>query len=58
LCPVCYLPNSCTWRGEDDSGLPTSALQSGKNRKRAGPGQIVQDVKALGHRNREAAARD
>ena len=43
-------------RGEDDASLPTVAFQPRKYRKRADLWQINQDVKALGHCNREAAA--
>jgi hypothetical protein len=52
-----YPRNSRTCRGAEASRLPTGALESGKNRKGAGPWQIEQDVKALGHRDRETAAR-
>ena len=43
---------------EDDPSLPSRAFQPGKNRKCASRWQINQDVEALGHRDREAAACD
>jgi hypothetical protein len=50
--------NARPGRGEDDAGLPTVAFQPRKYRKRADLRQIYQHVKALGHCNREAAARN